>query len=166
MNKKKYIIPVLLIVLLLGGAGLISNEYYHRTYDSKKPQIFEIEDTASRGAYLVGFQETRYYMIQDCPDNEGDLKELIKNFCSKNEFSDLIDPSNNINSVDISFMKPSWALPVCWNIEWASMHFQDARADAAPMSDFFDTNLVAYVSYTYDSYSGYEEDMVFLPENL
>ncbi|MEE1124720.1 MAG: hypothetical protein U0L18_02125 [Acutalibacteraceae bacterium] len=164
MKKKKSIIAVLLAVLLLGGVSLTLNEYHHRISDSQKPRIFEIEDTASRGAYLQGFEEVRYYMIQDCPNNEDDLKELVKDFCNQNQFSDVINSSNNTYGIEIFFMKPSWKLPVCWNIEWAKTHFHGDRDN--PMTNFLNTNRVAYVSYTYNGYSGYREDMSFHSENL
>ena len=85
-SKTKIIVLSVCSVLAIIGFLSYSVELYHRTNDPNKERIFEIEDCArNRKLKLYDYEKelpynaesVRVFMIQDCPNNEEDTKNLI-----------------------------------------------------------------------------------------
>ena len=100
-------------------------ELYHRTNDPNKERIFEIEDCArNRKLKLYDYEKelpynaesVRVFMIQDCPNNEEDTKNLIYEFLDAYDYKNEMKKYNTDKFV-VNFMKPSWRFPVYWTEE-------------------------------------------------
>src|SRR5574344_554576 len=117
--KKILYFALLSIIISISCITLYKIEYNHRIFNPDKPQFFELKDAASDESLINrnGGNSYRYYMIQACPDNEGDLRNTIHSFLNSNYF---VDEMNKIKAeqINIYFMVPSWDLPVFWTNEW------------------------------------------------
>ena len=101
-SKTKIIVLSVFSVLAIIGFLAYRVELYHRTNDPNKERIFEIEDCAhNRKLKLYDYEKelpynaesVRVFMIQDCPNNEEDTKNLIY------EFLDAYDYKNEMKSI-------------------------------------------------------------------
>ena len=111
-SKTKIIVLSVCSVLAIIGFLTYSVELYHRTNDPNKERIFEIEDCArNRKLKLYDYEKelpynaesVRVFMIQDCPNNEEDTKNLIYEFLDAYDYKNEMKKYNTDKFV-VNFM--------------------------------------------------------------
>ena len=150
-SKKKIIVLSVFSALAIIGFLAYRVELYHRTNDPNKERIFEIEDCArNRKLKLYDYEKelpynaesVRVFMIQDCPNNEEDTKNLIYEFLDAYDYKNEMKKYNTDKFV-VNFMKPSWRFPVYWTEEWDMKHTW--HRDGSYLANYYNSNRVAWV---------------------
>ena len=147
-SKTKIIVLSVCSVLAIIGFWAYRVELYHRTNDPNKERIFEIEDYShDRKLTPYGTEKDLQYnsgsfMIQDCPNNEEDTKNLIYEFLDAYDYKNEMKKYNTDKFV-VNFMKPSWRFPVYWTEEWDMKHTW--HRDGSYLANYFESNRVAYL---------------------
>ena len=128
MKKAILIISILSVIITVSVILFIN----HRLYDSSKLNIFEIPGTACSSPVGKWKRYYRYYMIQEVPEAENELKNLIEDYINDNGTITGLLTENTEETVCLYFYKPSLSLPVYfeenksyWEMDDYIEHYKD-----------------------------------------